>query len=198
VFDELTQYVSGSPWTYAFIIAIAALDVLIPILPSETSVILAGVLASTGDLQLALVVLVAASGAIIGDNVAYWIGRASETRVSGWLLRGRRGKGLEWTQRQLADRGGYLIVVARFVPAGRTLVTLACGITRFEVRRFLRWDVTAGVLWAVYAAGLGYLGGRAFEEDPWKGFIAAFAIAIGITGVVEIVRFVRGRTPGAI
>ena len=52
-------------------------------------------------------------------------------------------------------------------------------------------------LWAVYAAGLGYLGGRAFEEDAWKGFVAAFAIAIGVTGVVEVVRFVRGRSAGA-
>jgi membrane-associated protein len=197
VFDELTQYVSGSPWTYAFIVAIAALDVLIPVLPSETSVILAGVLASTGDLHLGLVVVVAAAGAIIGDNIAYWIGRASESRASGWLLRGQRGKGLEWTQRQLDDRGGYLIVVARFIPAGRTLVTLACGITRFGVGRFVRWDVSAGVLWAVYAAGLGYLGGRAFEEDPWKGFVAAFAIAIGVTGVVEVVRFIRGRSAAA-
>jgi membrane-associated protein len=194
VFDELTQYVSGSHWTYAFIVAVAALDVLIPVLPSETSVILAGVLAAAGDLNLGLVVLVAASGAIIGDNSAYWLGRASETRASGWLLRGQRGKGLEWANRQLDDRGGYLIVVARFIPGGRTLITLACGVTRFDFRRFLRWDITAGVLWAIYAAGLGYVGGRAFEEQPWKGFVVAFAVALGVTGVVEVVRFVRGRT----
>ena len=65
---QLTEYVSGSPWTYVFIIAIAALDVLIPLLPSETSVILAGVLAATGDLVLLAVVVCAALGAVLGDN----------------------------------------------------------------------------------------------------------------------------------
>ena len=60
MFESLTEYVSGSPWTYAFLFAIAALDVIIPLVPSETSVILAGVLASTGDLNLVLVILFAA------------------------------------------------------------------------------------------------------------------------------------------
>ena len=48
VFQSLTDYVSGSPWTYVFLFGIAALDVIFPFVPSETSVILAGVLASTG------------------------------------------------------------------------------------------------------------------------------------------------------
>jgi membrane-associated protein len=197
VFQQLTEYVSGSPWTYAFIIAIAALDVLLPLLPSETSVILAGVLASSGDLVLVAVVLCAALGAVIGDNAAYWIGHATTRGSSPWLLRGNRSRQLGWAERQLYQRGGYLIVVGRFIPAGRTLVTLACGVTRFDWRRFIRWDALAGLLWAVYAAGLGYLGGRAFEKEPWKGFIVAFAIAIGVTGIVEAVRYVRGRRPDA-
>src|SRR5688572_31799166 len=75
MFESLTEYVSGSPWTYLFLFVIAALDVIIPLVPSETSVILAGVLASTGDLHLVLVILFAAAGAIVGDNTAYWIGR---------------------------------------------------------------------------------------------------------------------------
>ena len=87
--------------------------------------------------------------------------------------------------------------MARFIPAGRTLVTLACGAIRFEWRRFLRWDIVAGLLWAIYAAGLGYLGGRAFEQQPWKGFVAAFVIALGVTGIVEVMRYLRGRRPGA-
>jgi membrane-associated protein len=197
VFQQLTEYVSGSPWTYAFIIAIAALDVLLPLLPSETSVILAGVLASSGDLVLILVVVCAALGAVIGDNLAYAVGRATTRGSSPWLLRGKTRERLDWAERQLYERGGYLIVVGRFIPAGRTLVTLACGAIRYEGRRFIRWDALAGLLWAVYAAGLGYVGGRAFEKEPWKGFIAAFVIALGVTGIVEVTRYVRGRRPGA-
>ncbi|MGH3052491.1 MAG: DedA family protein, partial [Gaiellaceae bacterium] len=62
MFESLTEQVSGSPWTYGFLFAIAALDVVFPIVPSETSVILAGVLASTGDLVLVGVIAVAAAG----------------------------------------------------------------------------------------------------------------------------------------
>jgi membrane-associated protein len=193
VFDQLTEYVSGSYWTYAFIIAVAALDVIIPLLPSETSVILAGVLASSGDLVLIIVIAAAAIGAIIGDNIAYWIGHSTSRGEDPWLVRGKRKQGLEWADRQLSERGGYLIVVGRFIPAGRTLVTLTCGVTHFPWRRFIRWDVVSGVLWATYAAGLGYLGGVTFEKQPWKGFIVAFAIAIGITGIVEVVRYLRRR-----
>jgi membrane protein DedA with SNARE-associated domain len=197
VFSQLTEYVSGSPWTYVFIIAIAALDVLIPLLPSETSVILAGVLAASGDLVLPLVIVCAAVGAVLGDNAAYWLGHATTRGSSPWLLRGKRKQQLGWAERQLDERGGYLIVVARFIPAGRTLVTLACGVTRFAWRRFIRWDIVAGLLWATYAAGLGYLGGAAFEQQPWKGFIVAFAIALGVTGITEAVRYLRGRRSDA-
>ena len=68
MFESLTEYVSGSPWTYAFLFVIAALDVIIPLVPSETSVILAGVLASTGDLNLVLVILFAAAARSSGTT----------------------------------------------------------------------------------------------------------------------------------
>jgi membrane protein DedA with SNARE-associated domain len=70
-------------------------------------------------------------------------------------------------------------------------------VTRFAWRRFIRWDIVAGLLWATYAAGLGYLGGAAFEQQPWKGFIVAFAIALGVTGITEVVRYLRGRRSDA-
>ena len=78
--QNLTDYVSGSPWTYAFLFGVAALDVVFPLVPSETSVILGGVLASSGDLLLAGVIATAAAGAVLGDNTAYWIG----TRLFGF------------------------------------------------------------------------------------------------------------------
>jgi membrane protein DedA with SNARE-associated domain len=77
----LTEYVSGSPWTYLFLFVIAALDAVIPLVPSETSVILAGVLASQGDLVLIFVILFAGAGALAGDNLSYWIGRKLGPRV---------------------------------------------------------------------------------------------------------------------
>jgi membrane-associated protein len=193
MFESLTEYVSGSPWTYAFLFAIAALDVIIPLVPSETSVILAGVLASTGDLNLVLVILFAAGGAILGDNIAYWIGRKVGHRIVDRWFKGERRKQVDWAHRQVQERGGYLIVIGRFIPGGRTAVTLSCGMLEMPWRRFISFDVAAGLVWGTYAAMLGYLGGRTFEENPFKGFILAFAVALAIAGLIEAYRWWKRR-----
>ena len=193
MFQSLTDYVSGSPWTYAFLFGVAALDVVFPLVPSETSVILAGVIASTGDLVLFAVILVAAGGAILGDNTAYVIGRTVGHRLVNRFFSGERRKRIDWAEQQIEERGGYLILVGRFIPGGRTAVTLACGLLEMRWRRFIAFDVAAGLLWASYAALLGYFGGRAFEEQPWKGFVVAFVVALGITGAIELYRWLRKR-----
>ena len=193
MFQSLTDYVSGSPWTYAFLFGVAALDVVFPLVPSETSVILAGVIASTGDLALFAVILVAAAGAILGDNTAYAIGRTVGHRIVARFFAGERKKRIDWAEKQVEERGGYLILVGRFIPGGRTAVTLACGLLEMRWRRFIAFDVAAGLLWASYAALLGYFGGKAFEEQPWKGFVVAFVVALGITGAIELYRWLRKR-----
>ena len=193
MFESLTEYVSGSPWTYLFLLVIAALDAVIPLVPSETSVILAGVLASSGDLILVLVILSAAAGAILGDNVSYWIGRKLGHRIVDRFFKGERRKQLDWAHKQVEERGGYLIIVARFIPGGRTAVTLSCGMLEMRYRRFLAFDVAAGLVWATYATLLGYVGGRTFEENPFKGFLLAFIVALAIGGVIEGYRWLRRR-----
>ena len=193
MFQSLTDYVSGSPWTYAFLFGVAALDVVFPLVPSETSVILAGVIASTGDLVLFAVILVAAGGAILGDNTAYVIGRTVGHRLVNRFFSGERRKRIDWAEQQIEERGGYLILVGRFIPGGRTAVTLACGLLEMRWRRFIAFDLPAGLMWASYAALLGYFGGKAFEEQPWKGFVVAFVVALGITGAIELYRWLRKR-----
>jgi membrane-associated protein len=191
--ESLTEFVSGSPWTYAFLFAIAALDVIFPVVPSETSVIAAGVLAASGDLVLLLVIALAAGGAILGDNTAYGIGRTAGHRLVLRLFREKGEERLRWAEKSLASRGGYLIVVGRFIPGGRTAITLGAGTVTYAWRKFIAFDVAAGVIWASYAACLGYFGGRTFEENPLKGLALAFGIAVAVTVAVETVRWVRRR-----
>ena len=193
MFEEFTDYVSGSPWTYVYLFFVSALDVLFPLVPSEASVITAGVLAGSGDLILPLVILFAAAGAIVGDNTAYLIGRLSGGWVHRRFFSGDRAERLEWAEKNLRERGGYLIVVGRFIPGGRTAVTLTAGIIDLPWRRFIVFDVAAGIVWGSYAGLLGYFGGRTFEEEPWKGLVVAFAIAFGVIALVETVRWIRRR-----
>jgi len=193
VLEAFTDFVSGSPWTYAYLFAVSAIDAFFPLVPSETSVIAAGVLAASDDLVLPFVIVVAACGAILGDNISYFIGRTVGHRIAARFFSGERRKRLDQAERSLAQRGGYLILVARFIPGGRTAVTLAAGTLEFPWRRFIAWDVAAGIIWASYASLLGYFGGRTFEESPLKGLALAFGIAVGVTAIVELVRWVRRR-----
>ncbi len=192
VLDQFEQWVS-SDWAYAAIFAVAAIDAFFPLVPSETVVITAGVLAGAGDLTLLLVILCAAGGAILGDNISYglgtWLGEHTVKRV----FKGEKShRAFAWAERQLAQRGTYLIIVARFIPGGRTAVTFSAGyVHSFPYRRFLPADVLAGLIWATYAACLGYFGGKTFEEQPWKGLIVAFVVASAIAGGVELVRHRR-------
>ena len=117
MFDSLTHFVSGSPWTYAFLVFVCAFDVIVPVLPSETSVILGGTLAAAGHLRVGFVFLAAAIGAIAGDNLAYAIGRYGGKGITERLRRGKRREQLEWAERQVQLRGPYLILIGRLSPA---------------------------------------------------------------------------------
>ena len=187
--ESLTSLISGSPWTYAIVLGFAAGDALFPFFPSETAAIGAGVLAGSGDLSLALVIAAAGAGAFIGDNSSYGVGRTAGQRATRPLFRGEKGRARRhWAERILEQRGGYLIVAARFIPGGRTATTLTAGVTRMRWTRFVRFAALAAALWASFAAGLGYLGGRAFEEQPVLGLVAAVSVAVTITLGVEVVR----------
>jgi len=87
----------------------------------------------------------------------------------------------------------YLIVVARFIPGGRTATTFSSGyVQSFPWRRFVLADAVAGTVWGNYTVLLGYLGGKTFENAPWKGLLIAFTLALSIAGGVELVRRRRG------
>jgi hypothetical protein len=62
-----------------------------------------------------------------------------------------------------------VIIVCRFIPGGRTAVTLTCGLTGYQRRRFVIATAIAAVIWALYAFFIGRLGGKAFEDKPWGG-----------------------------
>lgn len=188
--DQLLESISGAWWNYPLIFVVAMLDAFFPVVPSESVVITGGVVAAGGNLDIAAVIALAAAGAIVGDNVSYFIGSWLGEHTAKRILRGERSrKGFEWAERQLEERGTYLIVIARFIPGGRTVVTLSAGyVHTLSWRRFVVADVVAGVIWATYAALLGYVGGRRFEEEPWKGLLLALAAAVGIAIAIEVGR----------
>jgi membrane protein DedA with SNARE-associated domain len=195
VFQSIVDAVSGSSWTYVLVFAIAMLDAFFPLVPSETVAITAGVVAGAGDLSVPVVVLAAAAGAFVGDNVSFGIGHFFGKKTVERFFSGEKAqKRLQWAERQLEERGSYIIVVARFIPGGRTATTFTAGYVQdFPWHRFLRYDALAAAIWGCYTVLLGYFGGKTFEEAPWKGLLLAFAIALLVTAAVEAVRHLRKR-----
>jgi membrane-associated protein len=203
VVTDLTDWlneIAANPWFLAAIFVVAFLDSVIPIVPSETTVIIGGVAAGSGDQQLIFVIAAAAAGAFLGDNTAYLIGR----RLSGYFQRRAERKAkfaarLVWAATQIRRRGGLLLITARFVPGGRTVLTLTCGVTRQPHGWFAAWVAVAAVIWATYGALLGFVGGATFEDNHTLAFVVAFGAAISVTVVIELVRHLRGRArePGA-
>jgi membrane-associated protein len=195
VFDQFVDWVSGSRWSYVAIFAVSMLDAFFPIVPSETAVITGGVVAGAGDLSLLLVIVAASTGAFVGDNISYWLGSWLGERTVKRFIRGERShKAFDWAEGQIETRGFYLIIIARFIPGGRTAVTFSSGYTHgITYRRFVLADAIAATIWGSYAALLGYIGGTQFEEEPWKGLLLAFVAAVSIAGLVELVRHLRDR-----
>ncbi|MFG6194872.1 DedA family protein [Nonomuraea sp. JJY05] len=183
---DLVQQVMSSPWLYAALFGLALLDGFFPIVPAETSVITAAVFAASGETNLALVIVVAALGAFAGDHISYLIGNKSAGRL-------REKKAFVWARDALAERGGLVLVVARYIPGGRTATTLTMGAVRHPLRSFTFFDAIAASSWAVYSGLIGFFGGMAFENDPIKGLLLGLGIALSITGLVELVRWLRKR-----
>jgi membrane-associated protein len=176
-----------SPWIYLLVFAIAVIDGFFPVVPSETLVITTGAFAaSMGEPDALLLVPVAAAGAICGDHISYWLGRRGGRRL-------KDGKMLGWARKAVDERGGLILIVARYIPGGRTATTLTLGATRYPPRRFFLFDVLAGLSWGAYSVAVGYIGGVAFEEDPLKGLLLGLGIALTIAAVVEVVRYLRNK-----
>jgi membrane protein DedA with SNARE-associated domain len=190
VFHSIANAVSGSPWTYLLILAVCAGDAVFPAFPAETMVIAAAVLAANGRLNIVLVVVAAAAGALLGDNAAYGLGRGGLRRVADRLMRSEKSRRrLDWAREQLEHHGTWIIVVARFIPGGRTATTYAAGTVEMPwKRRFLPADTVAAALWALYASALGYIGGSAFENNLWLPMLIGAGAGLLVGGAGELVR----------
>jgi membrane-associated protein len=192
VFDSAFHLLSRPPEAYAIVWALALGDAVLPVLPSEAALITAGLLCVVGKLSLWWVILAGALGAFCGDNISYALGRFVGRPAQERFLSGKRAtKGLDWAKSQFDERGGLVLLVARYVPGGRTAATFTGGITHYPYPRFLAFDALAAASWATYASLLGYLGGHFFSNHAWVALLVAFGLAGLFTVCVEGVRRLR-------
>ncbi|HUN34735.1 MAG TPA: DedA family protein [Trebonia sp.] len=192
--DILSSLRVESPVSYLIAFLVPAFDAILPVLPAETLIIALGVAtAGRTDPRIAVLVGCAALGAFVGDNLTYLIGRRFGPFAERRFFSSKKGADRRaWAERSLERFGVLIIIACRFIPAGRTAITLTCGILRYSRRRFMVATGIGAVIWALQAFFAGRLGGRAFQDKPWAGFLVGLAAAAVITGLVEVIRRIAG------
>lgn len=194
IVNELILQAVASPWLYAVMFAVAVIDGFFPPVPSETVLVAAAaVAASTGDLGIVALAVVAAAGALIGDNIAYVLGRAVGTTRFGWMRRPRVAAAFAAASGRLHRRGAPLILGARYIPVGRVAVNMSAGALGYPWRRFLPLSAVAAVSWAAYGLGIGLVAGHWFAAQPVLGALVGIAAAVVIGVVIDRVAAARRR-----
>ncbi|MEV6164232.1 VTT domain-containing protein [Streptomyces sp. NPDC052052] len=190
---------TGSPWIYAVVALSVLLDVFLPVLPSGVLVIAAATAAagsttvagaasaSRAAEQVSVVPsllalgLCAATASVLGDLAAYRLAWRGGERLDRAIARSRRlASAHERLGAALARGGGILVVIARFAPAGRSVVSLGAGASHRRAKEFLPWSALAGVAWAGYSVGLGYFGAQ-WLGATWVG-TAISVLALFLAG----------------
>jgi membrane protein DedA with SNARE-associated domain len=164
--------------------------------PGETSLIAAGVLASTGHLSLPVVFGVAISAAIIGDNLGYLVGRRAGnrllTRPGRWEE--QRLRFLDEGEHFFSRHGGKTVFFGRWLPVLRFTAALLAGVNEMPWPRFFVFNALGGAAWALTVGSAAYvLGSSASSLFEAIGLAAVLALVLAVAGHIAWRRSQRGR-----
>ena len=166
-------------------------------LPGDSLLIVAGLVAAAGGLNIWALILLLGAAAIVGDSTGYAIGY----RAGPMLFRREQSllfnpKHLERTRDFYARHGAKTIVIARFVPIIRTFAPIVAGIGQMEYRRFIFYNVAGGLGWVTSLTCAGYLLGRTVPNiGSYVHIVAIVVIALSMVPIVtEYVRTRRHRS----
>ncbi|WP_406312258.1 VTT domain-containing protein [Streptosporangium sp. NBC_01639] len=177
--------------TYLVVWVVAALDLFVPILPTGTLMIAGGALAAQGKLAPVLLIAAGTLGAWLGDLGGYRLGRRLARKLAHLATHRDRGSrpDLPAWQRQFARHTVLSLIVARYLPAGRTVTAVTAGRQNFPRRGYAAAALIAEALWAVPAVLIGYLGGRLVPTE------IIMAVALGGAAVTVLVAVIRRLRP---
>ncbi|GIG86009.1 DedA family protein [Plantactinospora endophytica] len=184
---------------------LVALENIIPPVPSELVLAMAGYLAGEGRMNVVLVTVSATAGSVLGAVLLYWLGAAlGEDRLKRWLDRIPLvdTQDLDRADRWFERYGSWAVLFGRMIPVVRSLVSVPAGADRMPVGRFLALTTLGSGVWNAIFVGLGYgLGSRWQQIDRYAGYfdyglLAVFVAMIGLW-VVKKLRRRSGRRRAA-
>lgn len=180
--DFLVAAVS-SPYTLLVVFAVCMLDAFFPPIPSDI-VLVAAVAVALGHSPALLLplIIVATIGAILGDNIAFAIGRRIGTTRYRWMRSRSMRAAVAAAAQQLAVRPASLIVTGRYVPVGRIAVNLTAGSVGMPRRRYIPLSVVAGCSWSIYMLVVAIAASAWIQNNPVLAAVVAacFAVLLGL------------------
>ncbi len=198
--DAWLLSIAASPWVYLGMAVFAVIDGFFPPMPSEAAAVgLSALAAATGRPDLALTIVAAASGAFVGDQVAFAIGRRIDVHRLPLLRKGRGRRTLSRAEDALTHRGTSFILAARFIPVARVAVNMSAGALGYPRRRFVALAAIGSVTWALYSAAIGIGAGAWFKGHPWGavvvGVVGGTVIGVTLDWVLTRLQGGQGRAP---
>ncbi|MEV6205943.1 VTT domain-containing protein [Kitasatospora sp. NPDC051914] len=185
--------VLGPSWICALALCAVLGDAFLPFLPSGTLVILAVLRTSEVDGAPLLLGLGVAVASFLGDLLLLRLARRGAPAVHRRLARRPAlARSVERAQESLAQRtsraAAAIVIIARFVPAGRTVIDLAVGHSNSSSRGFLRWSALAAVVWAAYIVSLGWLNSHWFDTAWLSLAVSCTAATLISSAIARVVR----------
>lgn len=175
--------------------------VVMPFLPGDSLLFAAGMLASLGDLNPWLLIILLIIAAILGDTVNYHIGKYIGPKVftdaepKNFFMRLLKKEHLEKAQAFYEKHGGKTIIMARFVPIVRTFAPFVAGVSKMNYSRFITYNVVGGIIWVTGLTLAGYY--LAEFEFIRKNFEKVIFAIILISILPIIIEFLRGKKKAA-
>lgn len=189
---SLIDQASGD-WAYLLVFLLVFGDALCALLPGETTLNAASTLASQGTLNLGLVMLAGAAGAVGGDSALYWIARRNRARFQTRMDSAMRHEKVAAAMDFIGSSTAMLLVFGRYLPGLRFVVNATLGLAAHPYRHFLLWSAIGGTLWSIYTCGLAYLVGTALASFPLASVIISGVVTTVAIGVVFLVARRRRR-----
>jgi membrane protein DedA with SNARE-associated domain len=156
------------------------------VVPGETAVVVGGVLAAQGRVELAWLMVIVVVAAVAGDSVGYEIGRRAGGRLIASKALRRHRAGVEKAQDLIRRRGAMAVFLGRFLALLRALMPALAGSSKLPYPRFLVFNAAGGLFWGVGFTLVGYLAGAAYkrvENLIGTGSAIAFAVLV-VAGVI--------------
>ena len=168
-------------------------------LPGETALIAAGILASEGHLSLELVILIAATAAIVGDNVGFWIGRSGGRRLLELPgpLQDHRRRLIERGERIFERHGGKNVFFGRWFSGLRIASAWLAGVNRMPWPTFLVYNALGGIAWATSVGLLAYWVGHSADSVLKSVGLGGLALALVVLAALVVWRWRRRRAAEA-